>query len=149
MNKPGIALFWLLSLTWGLLATLAGAALALGCLAKGLRPRRFHGNIYFDNVRPRGSNNLGPFFFLAENAMAFTPYHEAGHGLQNILYGPLFFFVVGIPSELWYHRFIREHAAQIAAGWSDNERRVAYDRHPVERQASRWGAKAYGWKEGH
>ncbi|MDR3313922.1 MAG: hypothetical protein LBS96_05640 [Oscillospiraceae bacterium] len=148
MKKFALALFWLLSLTWGLPATLAGAALSLVCLARGNRPKIFHGNLYFEHVRPRGSNNLGPFFFLADNAMAFTPYHEAGHGLQNILYGPLFFLVVGVPSEIWYHRFLRAHAAQIAAGWSDNERRIAYDKHPIERQASRWGAQVYGWVQG-
>ncbi|MDR3345225.1 MAG: hypothetical protein LBT21_06530 [Oscillospiraceae bacterium] len=148
MKKPALIAFWLLSLTWGLPAALAGAVLAALCLAKGLKPKLFRGNIYFEHVRPRGSNNLGPFFFLGDNAIEFTPYHEAGHGLQNILYGPLFFLVVGVPSELWYGHFNRKYAKEISSGsWSDGERWAAYEKMPVERQASSWGAKVYGWKK--
>ena len=149
MKKIATALFWILSLTWGLPATLAGAVLALVCLAKGRKPQRFHGNIYFDHVRPKGSNNLGPFFFLGDNAMEVTPWHEAGHGLQNILLGPLFFLVVGIPSQLWFWHFHRKYADLLANGWDHAERQRAYDKMPIERWATSWGEKAYGrWRQG-
>ena len=143
MKKISISLFWLLSLTWGLLATLAGGVLALVCAARGLRPRCFHGNVYFEHVRPRGSNNLGPFFFLGDTAMAITPYHEAGHGLQNILLGPLFPLVVGLPSELWFRHFNRKYAERIGK-WTMEEHVAAYDKMPIERWATAWGLKAYG-----
>jgi len=146
MKKIGVILFWILSFTWGLPATLAGGVLALVCLARGLKAKWFHGNLYFEHVRPRGSNNLGPFFFLGDNAMEVTPYHEAGHGLQNILLGPLFLLVVGVPSELWFQHFSRKYAAELASGnWDPEERRAAYDRMPIERWATAWGTKAYGW----
>ncbi|MDR2647215.1 MAG: hypothetical protein LBB67_03715 [Oscillospiraceae bacterium] len=148
MKKSAITLFWLLSVTWGLPATLAGAIFSLICLGRGLKPRSFHGNVYFEHVRPRGSNNLGPFFFLGNNATPFTKYHEAGHGLQNILLGPLFFLVVGIPSEIWYQHFTRKHARALVSGaWSEEARRAAYDAMPIERWASLWGEKMYASKE--
>ena len=145
MKKLALALFWILSLTWGCIATLAGAALALVCLAKGNKPKIFHGNIYFDRVRPRGSNNLGPFFFLGENAMEITPYHEAGHGLQNIVLGPLYPLVVGLPSEIWYQHFNKKYAEQMSSDiWDPKERAAAYDKMPIEHWATSWGMKTYG-----
>jgi hypothetical protein len=147
MKKRWIALFWLLSLTWGLPATLAGAVCALAQLAKGRKAKLLYGNLYFENVRPRGSNNLGPFFFLGENAMAFTKYHEMGHGLQNILLGPLYPLVVGVPSEIWYCHFNKKYARELAGGvWPDAERRAAYDKMPIEGWASRWGETVYNKK---
>ena len=143
MRKLALALFWLLSLTWGLPATLAGAVMALICLKRGLKPKLFHGNVYFEHVRLNGSFNLGPFFFLGDNARAVTPYHEAGHGLQNILLGPLFPFVVGISSDIWYRHFNRKYAAEIRT-WTDEEHCAAYDKMPIERWATAWGSKAYG-----
>jgi len=145
VKKLGVVLFWILSCTWGGIATLAGAVMALICLKDGLEPKYFHGHIYFENVRERGSNNLGPFFFLGEDAEYYTPYHEAGHGLQNIVMGPFYVVVVGISSEIWYQKFIREYADELASGtWDPDERRRAYDRNPIERWATSWGAKAYG-----
>jgi len=143
MKKIAVALFWILSLTWGLPATLAGAVLALVCLAKGLKPKWFHGNIYFEHVRPYGSNNLGPFFFLGDRHLEITPYHEAGHGLQNIVLGPLFPLVVGVTSELWFQHFNKKYADQIGV-WSPEEHVAAYDKMPIERWATAWGVKAYG-----
>ena len=139
------ASYWALSCTWGIIATAAGGVQALVCLKNGLEPKFFHGNIYFENVREKGSNNLGPFFFLGEDAEYYTPYHEAGHGMQNILMGPLYVVVVGISSELWYRNFTRKYAEELASGtWGPDERRRAYDRNPIEGWATAWGAKAYG-----
>jgi len=141
----GVAGYWALSCTWGLIASVAGGVKALQCLKDGLKPKYFKGSIYFENVREQGSNNLGPFFFLGENAEYYTPYHEAGHGLQNILMGPLYVAVVGISSEIWYQKFIRDYAGELASGtWPPDERRAAYDQNPIERWATSWGAKAYG-----
>jgi len=144
-----VAAFWALSCTWGVIATAAGGVQALVFLHRGLEPKFLHSNIYFENVREKGSNNLGPFFFLGEDAEYYTPYHEAGHGLQNILMGPLYVVVVGISSELWYRNFTREYADELASGtWDPDERRRAYDRNPVERWATAWGARAYGLELG-
>ena len=143
MKKIAIVLFWIFSLTWGLPATLAGSILSLVCLARGLKPRLFHGNICFEHVRPYGSNNLGPFFFLGDRHLGITPYHEAGHGLQNIVLGPLYPLVVGISSEIWFRHFNRKYAEQIGV-WPPEEHVAAYDKMPIERWATSWGLKAYG-----
>jgi len=143
------ASFWALSCTWGVVATVAGGVQALICLKNGLEPKWFHGSIYFEDVREKGSNNLGPFFFLGKNAEYYTPYHEAGHGLQNILMGPLYVVVVGISSEIWYRKFTKEYAEELASGtWDPDERRRAYDRNPIEGWATSWGAKRYGLELG-
>ena len=141
--------FWALSCTWGALTTAVGGVKALIYMKNGFEPKFFNGYIYFENVREQGSDNFGPFIFLGENAEYYTIYHEAGHGLQNILMGPLHVAVVGISSEIWYRKFIKEYAAELASGtWDPDERRKAYDRNPIERWATSWGAKAYGLELG-
>jgi len=143
------ASFWVLSCTWGVIATVAGGVQALIFMHRGLEPKFLRGSIYFENVREKGSNNLGPFFFLGEDAEYYTPYHEAGHGMQNILLGPLYVVVVGISSEIWYRKFTKEYAGELASGtWDPDERRRAYDRNPIERWATNWGARAYGLEMG-
>ncbi|MCL2023676.1 MAG: hypothetical protein FWG82_04820 [Oscillospiraceae bacterium] len=144
-SKFGVWAYWVLSCTWGVFATAAGGVKALSCMMDGLEPKYFKGNIYFENVREMGSNNLGPFFFLGENAEYYTPYHEAGHGLQNIVMGPVYPIVVGISSEIWYQKFVSEYAEELASGaWDPDARRSAYDRNPIERWATSWGARVYG-----
>ena len=145
LGKLGVGAFWALSCTWGVIVTAAGGVKALICMKNGMEPKYYKGNIYFENVREMGSVNYGPFFFLGENAEYFTPYHEMGHGLQNILMGPLYVVFVGISSEIWYQKFIKEYAGELASGtWDPDERRKAYDRNPIERQATAWGARMYG-----
>jgi len=144
-TKVGVALYWTLSCTWGIVATVAGAVMALVYINKGFKPKYFHGNIYFENVRAMGSNNLGPFIFQGENAEYYTIYHEAGHGLQNIVMGPVHVIVTGISSEIWYRSFVKRYAEELASGtWDPDERRRAYDKNPIERWATAWGAHAYG-----
>jgi hypothetical protein len=41
---------------------------------------------------------LGPFQFVNKYATNKIKDHEYGHSIQNILFGPLFLFIVGIPS---------------------------------------------------
>jgi len=145
LQKVSTASFWALSCTWGVIATVAGGVKALYYMRKGFEPKHFNGYIYFENVREQGSDNFGPFIFLGENAEYYTIYHEAGHGLQNILMGPLHAIVTGISSEIWYRRFTKEYAEELASGtWNPDARRRAYDRNPIERWATSWGAKAYG-----
>ena len=81
--------------------------------------------------------------------MAVTPYHEAGHGLQNILLGPLYPFVVGISSDLWFRHFNRKYADLLASGsWDPKAHQKAYEKMPIERWATVWGEKAYGrWRQ--
>ena len=94
--------YWLVSLTWGSIMTLLGAVIALGMLLTGHRPRRLGPNVYFEVGRGWGGMEYGAFFFVERNAARETILHEAGHGIQNLLLGPLMPFVVCIPSALRY-----------------------------------------------
>lgn len=97
-----LILFYTLSLTWGLPMTLIGALITLALLISGNKPKTFHGRIYFEIGRDWGGVNFGPFFLVCENSSLLTKQHECGHGLQNILLGPLMPLIVSIPSAIRY-----------------------------------------------
>lgn len=91
--------YWVWSCTWGVIMTAIGAVIALGLLITGHKPKIFHYNVYFAFGTGWGGVNFGAFFFVAKTSDRLDIHqHEAGHGLQNILLGPLMPFVVAIPS---------------------------------------------------
>lgn len=90
--------YWILQCTWGIIMTLIGAVAALILLMTGHKPQTMGPNVYFKVGSHWGGINLGPFFFCCEDADDQVLYHEAGHGLQNLVWGPLFPFVIGLPS---------------------------------------------------
>lgn len=94
-----MALYWIVSCTWGIIMTLIGAIGALAMLITGHKPQIFGYNVYFVVGSGWGGVNFGAFFFVAKTSNRLQiKQHEAGHGLQNILLGPLMPFVVAIPS---------------------------------------------------
>ena len=95
-------LFWIISFIWGLPLTLYGLVVALGCLIIGKKPQKFHHFVRFEIGVGWGGFEAGPFFFTNKQPSLFTKQHEAGHGIQNIIFGPLMLFVVSIPSALRY-----------------------------------------------
>lgn len=96
-------LFWLLSWTWGLPLTLLGALVALALLVTGHKPQTFRGFVYFEvGGYGWGGFEMGPFFVVSKDPYLAIKQHEAGHGLQNIVLGPLMPFVVSIPSAVRY-----------------------------------------------
>lgn len=92
------ALYWIVSCTWGIIMTLIGALGAIAMLVTGHKPQVFGYSVYFVVGSGWGGVNFGAFFFLSETSGISTKQHEAGHGLQNVLLGPLMPFVVAIPS---------------------------------------------------
>lgn len=94
--------FWILSCTWGIIMTLIGAITALVLLITKHQPKRFGPCIYFEVGKGWGGVELGPFFIISKDAGLNTVRHEAGHGIQNIIFGPLMPFLVCIPSALRY-----------------------------------------------
>lgn len=98
MKKIKTVFYWVWSCTWGIIMTAIGAVIALFLLIGGQRPKVFYYNVYFEVGRAWGGVNFGGFFFVNKNASLSTKQHEAGHGLQNLLFGPLMPFVVAIPS---------------------------------------------------
>ncbi len=49
--------------------------------------------------------SLDSFVFVHKNASENTIKHEQGHTKQSRLLGPLYLFVIGIPSAIWCHCF--------------------------------------------
>ena len=98
MAKIKTALFWAWSCTWGIVMTVIGAVGALVLIVGGQSPRVFHGRVYFQLGRGWGGVSLGAFFFLSTTSPDSTKQHEAGHTVQNLIFGPLMPFVVCIPS---------------------------------------------------
>ena len=95
-------------MTWGLPLTLCGAIAAVVLLITGRRPKTFHGLICFEIGNGWGGFNAGAFFFVCKDATESTKRHEAGHGLQNIIFGVFMPFVVTIPSVIryWYREYL-------------------------------------------
>ena len=94
--------YWLVSLTWGGLMTWTGAFIALVMLLSRHAPQKLGPNVYFEVGLGWGGMEYGAFFFVSKDASEETRLHEAGHGIQNLVLGPLMPFLVCVPSALRY-----------------------------------------------
>jgi len=84
--------------------------------------------IYY-STEMRGGISLGHYIFLNDRYWekgGDSELHEYGHGRQSIYLGPLYLFVIGIPSILW-------------AAWWNEDRGVSYYSFYTERLADRLG----------
>ena len=126
-------LYYFLNFTWGILINIVGAIAAGALYLIGKKPIRHAGSIVFRVGHNWGGLNLGIFSIVSEEAGEHTLNHEFGHSLQNCLWGPLFPFVVSIPSARRYWKFI------------DNEKKGIpnedYDAVWYEGQATKWGTE--------
>lgn len=68
----------------------------------GNKPKRFHNRIYIEVGEDWGGLELGCFFITNKNPSLHILQHEAGHGIQNIILGPLFPFLIATPSAIRY-----------------------------------------------
>ena len=106
-------LFWLVTCTWGGIMNLIGIFGCIAMLIMGEKPKRFGTCVYFTHGRRWGGVCLGGFFFVSEDSNTlYTKAHESGHAIQNMILGPLFPFVVGIPSMIRYHLFGKQNNKQ-------------------------------------
>lgn len=98
-NKDNIK-FWLLSLTWGVFMTLLGALFyVLMYLTRNIEKQYIvEGRVTIELKKTFGAVSLGGFIYIWKNASDGIIYHEIGHTVQNYYWGPLFIFVVGLPS---------------------------------------------------
>ena len=111
LNKLSIlqeVIYWILSWTWGIIMTLIGAFPAIALLITGHKPQVFGWDICFVVGKNWGGVSFGVFIFVDSVDDFHNKCHEHGHGLQNILMGPLFPFIVGIRSTIRY--WMRERA---------------------------------------
>lgn len=107
INKP---LYYILNCTWGCIMTFIGAVVAFALLCVGKKPQKHAGCTYFNVGKSWGGMELGFFFLTDSHDSQHTKNHEFGHSLQNCLWGPLFPFVVCIPSAIRY--WLREFKTQ-------------------------------------
>lgn len=129
-------LFYFLSFTWGALMSIIGLVVLIVTLPFG-KFGIYHGRIYKRIGKNWGGLELGCFFLCDQTAGDSTLKHEAGHTIQNCIWGPLTPFVIGIPSAIryWYREII----------WRKDRERYRqlpdYDAIWFEGQATNWGEK--------
>lgn len=83
---------------WQLPQHIVGLILLL--FIKGEAKHKFNGiNYYFYDSFP-GGISLGNYMIIGET-WSQTIKHEYGHSIQSRMLGPLYLFVVGIPSLIW------------------------------------------------
>lgn len=69
--------------------------------------------------------SLGPVIFVNENASEGWLRHESGHSMQSLYLGPLYVFVVAIPSVILYWRRRLQNKSEVwyylhfPEGWAD------------------------------
>ena len=133
--------YWFLSLTWGIIMTLVGffATMFSIIFLKGKIHRNGYG--FITEVKGDwGGVSLGAFALCGSYNQIDGPCydhawyeqtrkHEFGHSLQNIIFGPLFPFVISIPSVIryWLVRF--------------DKLKSEYESVWFESTATKWGTK--------
>ena len=153
-----IIIFWILSCTWGIIMTSIGAIATLGLNLIKLISKLFkkdlaikthlNGCAFITEVGGNwGGVELGAFALCGNYSKTnkywfeHTRKHEFGHAIQHCLLGPLFIFIVAIPSacRYWYNRIAESKGKKFPADW--------YDSIWFEGGATRWGTKIIEWLE--
>ena len=134
------AAYWLLSCTWGLLSTVVGAFMALGALCLGGKPERNGPSAIIRIGRGWGGVSIGAFALCSKDAGEAVRKHEFGHSLQNCLMGPIWPFIVGIPSAIRYWAYERNRRL--------GKENFDYYSAWFEATASDWGTRFMGHWEG-
>ncbi len=125
--------YYVLSFTWGGLMSIIGFLVILFSCFFG-RVHTYHGRLYAIWGGEWGGLELGCFFIVGRNCDELRA-HESGHGLQNIIWGPLYVFVIGIPSVIRYwYRELKYYKKGLVPP-------TDYDAIWFEGQATRWGEK--------
>lgn len=134
-------LFYLLSFTWGFITSFIGLLLLIPFVLTK-RVEKYKNRLYGVFPKIFGSGwgfEMGCFFFTSYDCVddIQLKLHEMGHGLQNIILGPLMILMVSIPSfiRFWYRKYLMKHHKPI---------KTAYDDFWVEGWATKWGNKYYG-----
>lgn len=132
-------LYYLIQFTWGLLMNIIGLMVfAFLIIFRKKKPKKFRNCWYIAVGKNWGGLEFGTFFLIDEHEHLSTKYHEAGHGLQNIIWGTLYLFVIFIPSSIRY--WYREHFYYRKG----KTPKTYYDDIWFEGQATNWGYKYYG-----
>lgn len=130
-----------LTWTWGIIPNLIASIFVVPIFAvihkADITSETRYGRWVFIGGDNWGGLSLGNFIFMDKTSAKGTRIinHEIGHSLQNILWGPLFLFVIGIPSFLRY--WYRETPIYL----NNPEKHTDYDAIWFEGQATAWGTK--------
>ncbi|MBO6047315.1 MAG: hypothetical protein J6P61_06130 [Erysipelotrichaceae bacterium] len=90
-------LFIIIQCTWGLCQSLLGLMMFIIHIRD---PHTFKHGVVITQVKGQYSVSLGMFLFVHDKSLIT---HEYGHSIQSMILGPLYLFVIGIPSFLWCH----------------------------------------------
>ncbi len=126
--------FYVLSFTWGIVHTSLGMLAAFILILLGHKPKKYGGCLHFELPRMTGGVSLGPMFITYPSPSRHICDHEHGHAIQNCLWGPLFPFVIAMPS------FLRCQWRRMRQKRCPELRQKPYDSIWFEGQATRWGA---------
>lgn len=95
--------YWLIQWTWGFPQTLIGLIMTLK-LGKCKR-ELYHGAVLSYHSGDWGGISLGMFTIInGHRPPVWTgdaKVHEYGHTIQSLILGPLYLFVIGLPSIIW------------------------------------------------
>lgn len=98
-----LAITALIQCTWGILQTLVG--FVFFCKYGKCKHVLYKGSILTYVPDDFGGVSLGLFIFVnkerSEEWTQATRAHEYGHTFQSLLLGPLYLFVIGLPSAVW------------------------------------------------
>lgn len=109
----GAICFWLVSLTWGIVITACGVIVAFALLLTLHKPKLYHHYIWFEVGENWGGLSLGGVIVTSKNPSAHTLQHEAGHGIQNMMFG-VFHVVISLCSFvrcMYYNYHIKKGTA--------------------------------------
>lgn len=94
-------LYYLIQWTWGLLMNIIGGITCLVCLCCKCPVQKYRNAVEILVPWNFGGLELGMFFVRGEKNPSVAP-HEYGHTIQNLWWGPLFPFIISIPSAIRY-----------------------------------------------
>lgn len=95
--------YYLIQFTWGILQNILGFVFFLK--QSKCRHKFYYGSVLTYHEGDWGGVSLGIFIFVNgkrdEEWIRGTEVHEYGHTIQSLILGPLYLFVIGIPSSVW------------------------------------------------
>ncbi len=127
-------IYGILQILWGLPQTLLGFAVFLR-LRKA--PHFWYHGAVVTEWKKRTGLSLGLFLFVPEGKTGKDfLVHEYGHTIQSLVLGPLYLFVIGIPSAIWCNVpwFVKLR----------RKKKISYQKFYTERWANRLGEKTTG-----
>lgn len=94
-------MYYFIQWTWGILMNIIGGIVCIIALCCKCPVQKYRNAIEILVPWNFGGCELGMFFVLGKDCLSVAP-HEYGHTIQNLWWGPLFPFVVCLPSALRY-----------------------------------------------